>query len=516
MFMFICTFTNTSGSSSNTSEGAEDQDATTATTGPVIGTLQLPSGEEFSFGHHNGQERTSCPGNIEGLVRVQFYTDAPPSCVAGIRGMGLGPLLSVVATSEDEQCGGGRPIQTLGEATTAVSNVVEGGAYVEKFRRALSVWYAHSQEVWFDGLENGGDGKCKALQTKFEGAGLLPLSYRVSCLRSHPKKQCWKTDDIVSTLADKFVPVGELSGTNLNCRRGGVGKGNGTLDNGKRWKVDLKHYDFEVVVLFHHNTISVAVSLRPYQHLSTKNYSTGRLPPDVTPPYITAANSESIVRLRPSTAAHLLALACLKPGDVVLDPCGGINSIPVEASLCERGCVGIGGDIVVLQTTFREIASRYSAAAKSYNRNTSCGCRASRSGVSEILAWDAAFLPLRDGCVDCIISDLPFGQKCLSSKKLSEFLPLIVAECARVLRPGVGRIVFLCGAWQNLKDAVDLQNRLANALVLRTSSIFPLTLAVKQHGSSLLREKQKGQLKLTTNVTEFAKLHWSVDKRPVY
>jgi len=60
-------------------------------------------------------------------------------------------------------------------------------------------------------------------------------------------------------------------------------------------------------------------------------------------------------------------------------------------------------------------------------------------------AWDAALLPLCDRSVDTVVSDLPFGVKCLTAAKLQKLLPLAFRECARVLRPGTGRMVLLCG-----------------------------------------------------------------------
>jgi ubiquinone/menaquinone biosynthesis C-methylase UbiE len=63
--------------------------------------------------------------------------------------------------------------------------------------------------------------------------------------------------------------------------------------------------------------------------------------------------------------------------------------------------------------------------------------------VSDILRWDAMQLPVRDGCVDAVVVDLPFGNLCgKASANHRRLYPCAVAECARVLRPG-GRAVFM-------------------------------------------------------------------------
>lgn len=76
-------------------------------------------------------------------------------------------------------------------------------------------------------------------------------------------------------------------------------------------------------------------------------------------------------------------------------------------------------------------------------------------------------LPLRDSCVDCIVSDLPFGQKCLSSRELAWFLPLLLYQCARVLVPGAGKMVLLCGG--NFEVILDIIQSLNVAVAAATS-----------------------------------------------
>ena len=120
-------------------------------------------------------------------------------------------------------------------------------------------------------------------------------------------------------------------------------------NEGQVFTVDLKNYDFEVILIVIENTVSIGISLRPYQLLGARGFSSGKVPPDVTLPYISGEISQTITRLRPSLSALLWKLSEVKKGDIVLDPCAGVGSIPVEASFLPKcnTCFGIGGDIAI-------------------------------------------------------------------------------------------------------------------------------------------------------------------------
>ena len=71
-----------------------------------------------------------------------------------------------------------------------------------------------------------------------------------------------------------------------------------------------------------------------------------------------------------------------------------------------------------------------------------------------------------------VISDLPFGKRCLSSKELSNFLPLFLNECARILKKG-GKALLLCGAIHGILDALLICS-IESDLFGHPSSIFPV------------------------------------------
>jgi hypothetical protein len=103
--------------------------------------------------------------------------------------------------------------------------------------------------------------------------------------------------------------------------------------------------------------------------------------------------------------------------------------------------------------------------------------------VDQLCAWDAANLPVRDGIVDAIISDLPFGHLCMSTSKLHSFFPLLMFEMARVLRPESGRMVRLCGSFIPILEALQIANKrfkestsepAGNDNEVSCSSVFPI------------------------------------------
>lgn len=126
--------------------------------------------------------------------------------------------------------------------------------------------------------------------------------------------------------------------------------------------------------------------------------------------------------LKPPVAAAMLRLVGLAPGMRLLDPLCGAGTIAIEAAL--MGARALGGD--------NDPPAVQAACAN-----------ASEAGARlEILAWDALRLPLPDGSLERIVTNLPWGRQVPVGEGLSAFYRAACAEMERVLAPG-GRVALL-------------------------------------------------------------------------
>ena len=112
----------------------------------------------------------------------------------------------------------------------------------------------------------------------------------------------------------------------------------------------------------------------------------------------------------------------------MLDPCGGVGTIPIVDALVRPG----SGLVVDLSTESIELA---------HNNIRAFGL-GDRVFAEE---GDATDLDLADGSVDRVVSDVPFGKKVGSNLANDTLYPRLVAELARVLA-GDGRAVIVTDA----------------------------------------------------------------------
>jgi len=134
--------------------------------------------------------------------------------------------------------------------------------------------------------------------------------------------------------------------------------------------------------------------------------------------------------LRPTICAGLVRLAKVLPGEVVLDPMCGGGSIPLEGELISQGMF-LGGEI-------------HDMAIGRCRDNLSELVKAGESrGRVNFVNWDVLRVPLRDNCVDVVVTDLPFGKRSGSKADNRDLYPKTLISLARVVRPGTGRAVLL-------------------------------------------------------------------------
>uniref|UniRef100_A0A6A7FYK6 THUMP domain-containing protein 3-like isoform X2 n=1 Tax=Hirondellea gigas TaxID=1518452 RepID=A0A6A7FYK6_9CRUS len=135
--------------------------------------------------------------------------------------------------------------------------------------------------------------------------------------------------------------------------------------------------------------------------------------------------------LRSTLSYSLMHLARPQPGDVILDHMCGGASIPIEGSISFPGTYHLGGDL------------DQRSVERARTNVDNIVLHKKQSLLVDIAQWDTTMLPLRDRCVDVVVSDLPFGRR--SGSKLDNRVLYLRAlkETARVTRPSSGRAVLL-------------------------------------------------------------------------
>ena len=419
----------------------------------------------------------SCPGNLSGCVWYKLTTTAPASIVGNLRC--FGPLLALVTTTSTSSTSKSTsttsttssgdlrvlPWHTLTESCDDLKEWISQHnqpTYEIAFDQALQLWHDHTKtSCWRDVFYNNDDDDEDEHQQDINGDYYQKLqdrfhtdtlSFRLSSIRDSSyinKKQKHNQKYIYGRqeLLDHGLDFGMIP-----------------TKYSESWTVNLKHFDIEIVLLIYDSMVAIGLSLRPYNILGAKTFSSGVIPPDISKPYLGSDALAGLVRLRPSTAHILLKFANIQPGDIVLDPCAGIGTIPLEAEMMisannnnNNTTIGLGGDLVLNHPKIANAACSLLSAATS-----SSSSKTNAKSVSSLVAWDAAHLPIRTASIDVVVSDLPFGKKCLSASALSSLLPLVVSELARVLIPSQSstistpssRMVLLCGSYESLLQAV--------------------------------------------------------------
>jgi len=129
--------------------------------------------------------------------------------------------------------------------------------------------------------------------------------------------------------------------------------------------------------------------------------------------------------LKPTVAAALLYLVGMAPGLRVLDPCCGAGTILIEAALLGAEAQGGDNDAAAI------IAAQTNAAA---------------AGVAvKLQLWDAQALPIADGALERIVTNLPWGRQVDVHTALRTLYRQIGSEMRRVLAPG-GQLALLTNA----------------------------------------------------------------------
>ena len=153
--------------------------------------------------------------------------------------------------------------------------------------------------------------------------------------------------------------------------------------------------------------------------------------------------------LRPSAAAAMALLSQPTDADVVLDPLCGAGTILIERAHLGRYRMLRGGDSdpQALAAARENIGPRYKPI--------------------ELREWDAVALPIGDGEVTRIITNLPWGRKWGSHPENRRLYPRLMREFRRVLAPG-GLMVLMTSETRLMRELLDEHEIALNSMLAVT------------------------------------------------
>ncbi|KAF9315746.1 THUMP domain-containing protein 3 [Podila horticola] len=153
--------------------------------------------------------------------------------------------------------------------------------------------------------------------------------------------------------------------------------------------------------------------------------------------------------LKIEIAYTLLAMAGPKAGDIVLDVCAGVGTIPIVGAAHFPDSFFAGSEIVPSNVD----KAAENARGMKVKVEETMGGKPSHSQPS-LFMGDAKAVCWRSGTVDLIVSDLPWGQRESSHVSNCKLYPKLVKQVIRLLRVG-GRAVLVTGERKLLQRQLD-------------------------------------------------------------
>ncbi|SHE51277.1 23S rRNA G2445 N2-methylase RlmL [Seinonella peptonophila] len=163
--------------------------------------------------------------------------------------------------------------------------------------------------------------------------------------------------------------------------------------------------------------------------------------------------------LLPTVAHAMVWLSQPQSTDLVVDPCCGSGTL-----LAERLDYPVrqmfGGDISTksIQVARRNLGNR----------------------KVKLSVWDIRKLPLVEGSIDTIISNLPFGKQIETREKMEEFLRKAMIEMSRVLKAGGKAILLTTNPEQILLLAKSLSLSCDQTYLLSLKGLLPTLVVLKK------------------------------------
>jgi len=199
------------------------------------------------------------------------------------------------------------------------------------------------------------------------------------------------------------------------------------IDTKYGWPIKMKNFDLELYVNFSENHLYATITLTPVT-LACRNI--------ITTGYTT---------LKGATCYALLRFANIESGDLVLDPMAGSGAIPVE-------------NIVAWNDEEWRSFTLCSDLTHSIISKSKINMRAVskiKNPPSDVMRSDVTYCPIRDGTIDVVVTDLPFGHRHGSKTANRSLYPKMMLELSRITRPVTGRAVLLTKDFRSMNLAYD-------------------------------------------------------------
>lgn len=140
--------------------------------------------------------------------------------------------------------------------------------------------------------------------------------------------------------------------------------------------------------------------------------------------------------LKPTIAHGMLWHAGIQTGDILCDPMCGTSSIAIECiGSHQPPCFNLCGDI-----SKKLLKKSFTNWEEYLERRGGAG---GLDSSLDLMKWDVTRLPLKDECVDVVVTDLPFGKRVGSKISNWQLYKGMLQECARVVRRHSGRVCLL-------------------------------------------------------------------------
>ncbi|KAL6043108.1 THUMP domain-containing protein 3 [Balamuthia mandrillaris] len=219
----------------------------------------------------------------------------------------------------------------------------------------------------------------------------------------------------------------------------------GALHESFGWPVSLKKYELEAFLHIHerHFLLGLSLTARPFMDELHSNHSSHKGARGKRRRARGLLKELGHTTLSPMIAHSLCLLAKLQPGQVVLDPFCGVGSIPIHAAnLCPQAVI-FGTDISSgdIQHARNNVQSWLNSASSPSSPSVA---------LLQVGEGDARAMPWRDGTVDVIISDMPFGVRSGSFHQMQKLYPVALREMSRVVR--TNGMAYLLTSQRNLMN----------------------------------------------------------------